>query len=106
MEGDDDGLEEGHVLFSQWYSKATDDTGQNVQKLSSSIEFIIFMDKIIKTLIHCFSNHFSPRDEFGVQFVKDIFQIIPFDGLLCIEEVEELLNEMRSYINFERFDFN
>ena len=45
MEWDDNVLEENNMLISEWDSKSTNDTGQDIEKLSSSIELVDFMDQ-------------------------------------------------------------
>ena len=59
MEWDDNVLEENNMLISEWDSKSTNDTGQDIKKLSSSIELVVLMDKCEEALIHGLSNHLS-----------------------------------------------
>ena len=61
MEGDDDVLEEDHVLVSQWHSESRDDTGEDVEKFSCSIEFMCFVDKTEEALVNGLSDHFTTR---------------------------------------------
>ena len=79
MKWDDDVLEENYVFVSQWDGKSTDDTGQNIEKLSGTIEFMVFMDESKETLVHCLSNHFSSGNKLGIQFMKNILEIISLD---------------------------
>ena len=60
MEWDNDILEKDDMLVSQRDCKATDDTGEDIEKLSSSIEFMSLMDQTIEALIHSLSDHLSP----------------------------------------------
>ena len=79
MEGNDDIFEEDDVLISKWNSESTDYTSQYVKKLSCSIEFMVFMDKCKETLVHCFSDHFSPWNQLCVKFMKNVFKVISLD---------------------------
>jgi len=45
MKRDDNILEENDVFISEWYSKPTNDTGEDVEKLSSSIELVGLVNK-------------------------------------------------------------
>ena len=38
----------------------------------------------------------------GIEFVKDVFEVVSFDGLFGVEELEELLHELGSHVDFER----
>lgn len=93
-------LEEYYMLFSQRNCKTWDDTGQNIQKLRSSIKFISLMNETIKTVVDCFSNHFSSWNQFGIQSMQNIFQVLSFSRLLRIEKLKEFLNERRCDMNF------
>jgi hypothetical protein len=106
MQWDDNILEENNVLVSQGYCESTNDTSQNVEELGGTIKFMIFMNKREETFIHRFSNHFSSRHQFGVKFVQNVLQVISLDRFLGVKELEELLDELRSYINLQRSHFN
>jgi len=105
VQRDDNVLEENHVLISQWDGKTTNDTGQDIQKLSSSIKLMVLMDKSKKAFVNGFSYHFSPWHQLGVELVKNILEIVSLDRLFGVEELKELLHELRRNINFERADF-
>jgi hypothetical protein len=76
MKRDDNILEENNVLISEWYSKPTDDTGKNVEKLSSSIELVGLVNEGVKALIDSLSYHLSSWNKFGVKFVKNVLQVV------------------------------
>ena len=80
MEWDDNVLEENNMLISEWDSKSTNDTGQDIEKLSSSIELVVLMDKCEETLVHGLSNHLSSRNKFRIKLVKDVLKVISLDG--------------------------
>ena len=71
MKWDDNILEKDHVLFSEGYCETRDDTCKNIEELSSTIEFMCFVDKTEEAFIDCFSNHFSA----GYQLYKDFILI-------------------------------
>ena len=52
VEWDDDILEEDHVLVTERYGEAADDTCQDIEELGGTIELVVFMDKCIKAFIH------------------------------------------------------
>ena len=78
MKRDDNSLEEIDMLFSKGNSETTDDTGQDVQEFSSSIEFVVFVDKSVEAVSNGFSNHFSSGHELSIKPVEDIFQVFSF----------------------------
>jgi len=45
MKWNDNVIKEDNVLIPEWNGETTDDTGQNVKELSSTIEFMGFMDQ-------------------------------------------------------------
>lgn len=106
VEGNDDVLEEDDVLISKWNCKTTDDTCQDVKKLSCTVELVIFVNESKKAFIHCLSNHLSSGNQFGVQFMKDVFQVISLNGLFGIKELQKFLHELRSDVYFQRSYFN
>ena len=72
MQRNDDILEEDRVLVPEWNSETTDDTSQDIKKLSRTIELMVLMDEGGKALIDSLSDHFSSWHEFGIQFVENI----------------------------------
>ena len=64
---DDDRLEEVNMLFSQWNSKPADDTSQDVQKFSSTVKFVIFVDKGVEAIGNCLSDHLSSWNKLYTQ---------------------------------------
>ena len=72
MQRNDDVLEEDHVLVSERNSESTDDTGQNIEELGSTIEFVILVDERKETFIDGLSNHFSSWNKFGIQFMQNV----------------------------------
>ena len=102
MKRDDDVLEENHVFISERDGESTNDTGQNVQKLSGTIEFVGFMDESEKALVNGLSDHLSSWHKLSVQVVENIRKIVPLDGFFGIEELQELLHKLWGDVNFER----
>lgn len=66
MERNDYVLEKNDVFVPEWNRKSTNDTSKNIEKLSSTIEFMSFMDKGIEAFVDSLSNHFSSWNKFGV----------------------------------------
>ena len=106
MEGDNDGLEEVDVVFSQGDGETADDTSQNIQKFSSTVEFVVFVDKSVEAISDGLSDHFSSGDELSVESMKDILEIFSFSGFFGIEKLQKLLNEGVCNKNFQRFNIN
>ena len=76
MEWNDDVLKEYNVLISQRYSKSTDYASQNIEKLSSTIEFVVLVDQGEEALVDGFTYHFSSWYEFGVQLMQNVLQVV------------------------------
>lgn len=93
VEWDDDGLEEDDVLISEWDSKSGDDGGEDIEQLSSSIEFVVFVNKSVEAISDSFSDHFSSWDKLSIESVEYILKIFSFSGFLSIEELKEFLDE-------------
>ena len=59
VEWDDNRLEEDHVLVSQWHCESWDNTGKDIQELSSSIELVSLMNESEEAFVHGLSDHLS-----------------------------------------------
>ncbi len=97
----DDSFEEVDVFFPQRNGKSTDNTCKNIQKLSSSVELVILVNKCVEAISHGFSNHFSSWNKLGIKSVEDILEIFSFSRFFGIEKLQKLLNESMSYIHFQ-----
>lgn len=75
----DNVLEKDDMLISQRNSESTNDTGQNVKKLSSTVEFMILVNQSKEAFIDGLTDHLSSRHKFGVELVKNVLQIVSFD---------------------------
>ena len=106
VERNDDIFEESHMFVSKRHSEPGDNTGEDVEQLSSTIELVRLMDEGIEALIHCLSNHLSSGHQLGVELVKDVLQVIALHGLLCVEQIKEFLDERGCYIDFELSDLD
>lgn len=78
MKWDDDILEENHVLISEWDGESTNNTCQDIEKLSGTIEFMNLMDKSEETFVDGLSNHLSSWYKFGVEFMKNVLKVVSF----------------------------
>ena len=101
MKRNDNVREEDDMLISQWDGETTDDTGKNVEELSSTVELVVLVNECKEALVDGLSNHLSSRHELGVQLVQDVFQVVSFDRLFRVEQLQELLNELRRHIYFQ-----
>jgi hypothetical protein len=61
MEGDDDVLEENHVLVTEGHSKSRNDGGENVKELGSTVEFVSLVDEGVEALVNSLTDHFPAR---------------------------------------------
>jgi hypothetical protein len=59
VKGNNNGLEEHDVFFSQRNGKTTDDTCQYIEKLGSTVEFKTFMNQGIEAVSDSLTDHFS-----------------------------------------------
>lgn len=66
MKRNDNVREEDDMLISQWDGETTDDTGENVEELSSTVEFVVLVNECKEALVDGLSNHLSSRHELGV----------------------------------------
>ena len=101
VERDDNVLEENYMLISEGDSETTNDTGQDIKKLSGTIEFVVLVDKSEEALVHGLSNHLSSWNKLGIELVKNVLKIVSLDGLFGIEKLEELLNKLWGDVNLE-----
>lgn len=106
MERNDDGIEEDNVLIPEWHSETRDDTGQDVEQLGGTIEFVVLVDQSEEALVDGLSNHLSAGHKLGVELMKDVLEVVSLDGLLGVEELEELLHELDCNINLQLLDIN
>jgi hypothetical protein len=104
VQRDNDVLEENYMFFSERDSKPTDDTGKNVKQLRCTIELESLMNQGVETVIDGLTNHFSSRHKFGIQAMKNVFEVLPFSWLLRVEKFEEFLDERWSDMHFECLD--
>ncbi len=101
---DDDIFEEFDMLFSEGNCKSTDDTGEDIEKLSYTVKFIVFMDQGVELVGDGFSDHFSSWDELGVESVEDVLKVFSFSRFLRIKELQEFLHESMSDKHFQWLD--
>ena len=94
------------MLVSQWHRETRDDRGKDVQKLGGSVELVRLVDQGVEALIHGLSDHLSARNKLGVELVQDILEVVTLYRLLRIEQVKELLHELRRDIDLERADLD
>jgi len=106
VEWNDDVLEEDNVLISKRNSESTDNASQNVKELCCTIELVVLMDQREEALVDGFTNHFSSWNEFGVQLMQNVLEVVSLYRLLRIEQFQKLLNELWSDIDFQRSNFN
>ena len=64
------------------------------------------MDKRVEALVHRLSDHFSSRNQLGVELVEYVLEEVAFDSLFSIEQIEEFLNELRSHVDFKSSDLD
>lgn len=106
MQGDDNSLEEVDMFFSEWDGETTDNTGKNVKKLGSSVEFVVLVDKSVEAVGNGLSDHLSSGDELGVESVEDVFEIFSFPGLFGVEQFQELLDEGMGHKDLQGLDIH
>ena len=106
MKRNDNVREEDDMLISQWDGETTNDTGENVEELSSTVELVVLVNECKEALVDGLTDHFSSWDKLGVQLVKNVLQVVSLDRFLRIEQLEELLNELWSDVHLEGSYFN
>ena len=61
MQGDNHILEEYHMLVTEGHCKPTNNGSQDVKKLSSAIEFVSFVNKLIERFVDGLADHLATR---------------------------------------------
>ena len=64
------------------------------------------VDESVEALVHCLSNHFSTRHQLGVELVEDVLEVITLNCFLCVEQIEEFLNELGCHKDLKRSNFD
>ena len=82
MQRNDDVLEKDDVLISKGDSESTDNTRQNVEELSCTVELVVLVDQCEETFVDSLTDHLSSWDELGIQFVQNVLKVVSFDRLL------------------------
>jgi hypothetical protein len=112
VQWDDHVFEENNVLFSERDRESTDDRSEDVEQLSCSVELVRLVDEGVKAFVNGFSDHLSSRDELsyrllkidiyylGVELVENVLKVVSLNRLLRVEELEELLHELGSHVDF------
>lgn len=100
VQGNDDVLEEDNMFFSQWYSKSTDNTGQNIKQLWGAIELESLMNQRVEAVIDGLTYHFSSWHKLSIKSVQNVLQVLTLAGLLWIKELKEFLNEWGGNVHF------
>jgi hypothetical protein len=59
MQRDNHILEEYHMLVTEGYGKTTDNGCQDVKELSSTIEFVSFVNQLIERFIDGLADHLA-----------------------------------------------
>ena len=86
MERDDDILEEVNMLVTKRDCESWDDSSENIKNLSGAIELVFLVDKVIESVRKGFSDHFTTRDDLGVDLVKNGFEVLALIGLLRVKQ--------------------
>jgi hypothetical protein len=56
-------LEENNVFISEGDCETTDDTGKDIKKFCSTVEFVGFVNQGVETFVDCLSYHLSSGDK-------------------------------------------
>ena len=98
VEGDDDGLEELHVLFAERDCEAADDGGQDVEELGRPVELVVFVDEGQEAVVDGLADHLPTRHQLRlgcatylrVQLVQDVLQVLALVVFLRVKELQKL----------------
>lgn len=84
MQRDDNILEEDNVLLSEWYSESWNNGGQDVQKLSSTVELVSLVNQGVEALVDCLSDHLSSGHQLYVNALafsqKSLYEMVNYIG--------------------------
>ena len=106
MQWNDNILEEDNMLVSEWNGKTRDNTCKDIEKFSSTIEFMSFVDECEETFVDSLSNHLSSWNQLSIKLMQDVLKVVSLNRFFGIEEFEEFLDELWSNVSFECFDFD
>lgn len=126
VQGNNNILEENHMLVPKGNGKAGDNGCEDIKKLSSSVEFVCLMDEGVEALIDSLSNHLSSGNQLHInkyscfvrkekkdsnnylciELVENVFQIVSLDTFLRVKQLQELLNELWSDIHLQTLHVN
>jgi hypothetical protein len=106
VERNDNGVKEDDVLVPKGNRETRDDAGEDIEQLSGTIELVVFVDESEEAFIYGLSNHLSAGHQLGIELMQDVLEVVSLDGLLGVEELEELLNELHGYIDLELLHVN
>ena len=67
MEGDDNILEEDYMLVSERDCKAGNNARKDIEKLSSAVEFMCFVNQGVEALVDGLSNHFPAGHQLDIK---------------------------------------
>jgi len=76
MKRNDNRLKENYVFVPKWYCKSRNNRCQDIQKLGCTVEFMGLMDQKEEGLVNGLSNHLSSWDQFGIELMQDVLQVI------------------------------
>jgi len=80
VKGNDHGLEEDDMLFSEGDGKPTDDAGQDIEEFGCSVEFVCFVDQSVETIVDGLSDHLSPGNKLSIESMEDVLEVLSFSG--------------------------
>lgn len=62
---------------------------------------MVLVNERVEALIDGLSDHLSPGNKFGIQLVEDVLEVVSLYTFLGIKQLQELLYELGSHIDFE-----
>ena len=94
------------MLVSERDCETRDNTRKDIQKLGGSVKLVRFMNESEEALVNSLSYHLTSWNQFGVQLMQDIFEVVSLHGLFRVEEFQEFLYKLRGDVHLERPYFN
>ncbi len=102
MKRNDNVLEEVDMLVTEGHCKARNNSGEDVENLSSAIELMLLVDEIVEGIGEGLADHLAARHYLGVYFMEDSLEVLAFIWLLRIEQFQEFMDKLRSYVHLDR----
>jgi len=86
----EDPSQEQLVLFFQRHGKTVNDTAEDLEKFSDTIELLEFVDKAQERVVDLLADEGAQSEELSVDTVQDCLEEVAFTRVLAVEELKNV----------------